>query len=154
MSRHRRILTEAAHFEQGPETSGQPNDLTAIDFPDRIDFGRMAINMKVSSTCPLAYSVQGKPRQWTIVQPCNRAFSISPMSGMMHAEGVTAVTITYSPSQLITDHCDVQVQSSLSQCLPRIVWAEMFPPAQATTAAHGESRQILGVALGAELSAD
>ena len=83
-------------------------EIAAVDFPDQLDFGRAAINVDASCTCPLAF-VASQPCKWSITQPSSSSFCINPSFGTVQGEGVVAVTITFSPFRFITERCAVQV---------------------------------------------
>ncbi|KAK9827535.1 hypothetical protein WJX74_009051 [Apatococcus lobatus] len=95
-------------FRNSQGTAKGLHDLAAIDFPNQLDFGKVAINVDASFTCPLAF-VAAQPCKWSMTEPSSGSFSLNPSSGMMQGEGVIPVSITFSPSQFITERCNVQV---------------------------------------------
>ena len=82
--------------------------VAAVDFPDQLDFGRVAINVDASCTCPLAF-MASQPCKWSITHLSSSSFSIHPSSGTMQGEGVVAVSITFCPFRFTTERCNVQV---------------------------------------------
>jgi hypothetical protein len=84
--------------------------MNEVQLPKHLDFGKVALGesttqqLQLSCKLPLDFSFS------VTVTKHNRAFTVSPMSGTVPANGSAAISITFMPVSLTTEELQLQVR--------------------------------------------
>lgn len=92
--------------------------MNQTSFPRRISFGKCGIGesttRRVNLTCNVPIDFE---YEITVIKP-NAAFAVQPAQGIVPANGVMQIKITFSPSRLVTELMEIEVHRS--HCLTNL----------------------------------
>jgi hypothetical protein len=85
--------------------------MNEVQLPKRLDLGRVALGESTTQQLQLSCKLPLDFGFTVTVTKHNKAFTVSPMSGTVPANGSAAISVTFTPASLATEELQLQVRS-------------------------------------------
>jgi hypothetical protein len=86
--------------------------MNEVQLPKRLDLGRVALGESTTQQLQLSCKLPLDFAFTVTVIKHNKAFTVSPMSGTVPANGSAAISITFMPASLATEELQLQVRAA------------------------------------------
>lgn len=79
-------------------------------FPSRVDFGRCALGDTLVRRIPLECKVPLDFEFEIRTVKGSESFTVEPTSGRLSANSATEITVSYRPTRMVTDTCEIELR--------------------------------------------